>query len=81
MDLALAKIWYKFHGPRQIKQPFKSIWAMEIWDKFVSDHEIDLDLAKSVTKFMVQDKFVSDFQCSFLFVSDFSMLIITKLSI
>ena len=52
IDLALAKIWYKFHGPRQIKKPFKSIWAMEIWDK-------------SMTKFMVWDKFVSDFQCSF----------------
>ena len=29
----------------------------------------------------VHDKFVLDFQCSFLFVSDLSMLIITKLSI
>ena len=36
---------------------------------------------KSGTNFMVRDKFVSDFQCSFLFVSHFSMLIITKLTL
>ena len=42
--LSIGKIWYKFHGPRQIKKPFKlskrKKRALEIRDKFVLDHEI-----------------------------------------
>ena len=59
-------------------KPFKSIWAMEmeIWDKIHGLRQIYLRpwpmlslWQKSGTNFMVWDKFVSDFQCSFFYLS------------
>ena len=51
---SMAKIWYKFHGPRQISLrpwPMLSLWQ------------------KSSTNFMLRDKFISHFQCSFFHLS------------
>ena len=71
----------KFKNPLNLTQHWKSKTnkkrVLEIWDKFVSDHEICtrflpyLALAQSITKFMVRDKFVSDFQCSFFCLGPF----------